>query len=92
MRCQTADPTFPRVTAHSLRHTAASLAISAHGNPKVLQRMLGHESAAMTMDVYADLFESDQKLVAQKVGRMWAEQVERSAVRESKHALPGEIA
>jgi integrase len=47
-RCQKADPTFPRVTAHDLRHTAASLAISAGANPKVVQRMLGHASAAMT--------------------------------------------
>ena len=58
-RCQKADPTFPRVTAHALRHTAASLAISAGANPKVVQRMLGHASAAMTLDVYADLFDSD---------------------------------
>ena len=27
-RCQKADKTFPRVTAHALRHTAASLAIA----------------------------------------------------------------
>jgi hypothetical protein len=40
-RCQQTDPTFPRITAHGLRHTAASLAISAGGNPKVVQRMLG---------------------------------------------------
>lgn len=50
-------PVFPRVTAHALRHTAASLAISAGANPKVVQRMLGHASAAMTLDVYADLFQ-----------------------------------
>ena len=54
-RCQQADPTFPRVTAHDLRHTAASLAISAGAHAKVVQRMLGHASAAMTLDVYADL-------------------------------------
>jgi integrase len=40
-RCRKADPTFPMVTAHALRHTAASLAISAGANPKVVQRMLG---------------------------------------------------
>jgi integrase len=28
-RCQKADRTFPRITAHALRHTSASLAISA---------------------------------------------------------------
>jgi integrase len=75
-RCQKADPTFPRISAHSLRHTAASLAISAGANVKVVQRMLGHSSAAMTLDVYADLFDDDLTAVAEKlsetVGKMWA--------------------
>ncbi|WP_100474424.1 site-specific integrase [Mycobacteroides abscessus] len=69
-------PVFPRVTAHALRHTAASLAISAGANVKVIQRMLGHSSAAMTLDVYADLFDDDLTGVADKldetVGKMWA--------------------
>jgi integrase len=71
-RCQRADPTFPRVTAHALRHTAASLAIHAGANVKVVQRMLGHASAAMTLDTYADLFDSDLDTVAETVGKMWA--------------------
>jgi integrase len=75
-RCQKADPTFPRISAHSLRHTAASLAISAGANVKVVQRMLGHSSAAMTLDVYADLFDDDLTGVADRlaetVGRLWA--------------------
>ncbi len=33
-RCQKADKTFPRVTAHALRHTAASLAIASGANRK----------------------------------------------------------
>jgi integrase len=57
------------VTAHALRHTAASLAISAGANPKVVQRMLGHASAAMTLDVYADLFECDLDAVAESVSK-----------------------
>jgi integrase len=73
-RCQAADPTFPRITAHALRHTAASLAISAGANPKVVQRMLGHASAAMTLDVYADLFDSDLDQVAVTVSKMWPRQ------------------
>jgi integrase len=72
-RCQLADPSFPRITAHALRHTAASRAIHAGANPKVVQRMLGHASAAMTLDVYADLFESDLDAVAENVGKMWAQ-------------------
>ena len=70
-RCQAVDPTFPRVTPHALRHTAASLAISAGANPKVVQRMLGHANATMTMDVYADLFECDLDAVAESVSKMW---------------------
>ncbi|MAP63791.1 MAG: integrase [Microbacterium sp.] len=47
-----------------LRHTAASLAISAGANAKALQRMLGHASAAVTLDVYGDLFDDDLDAVA----------------------------
>lgn len=71
-RCQSADPTFPRVTPHDLRHTAASLAISSGANPKVVQRMLGHANAAMTLNVYAGLFESDLDTVAENVARMFS--------------------
>ncbi|MGI5188432.1 tyrosine-type recombinase/integrase [Promicromonospora sp. CA-289599] len=55
---------IPRVTPHDLRHTAASLAVSAGANVKAVQRMLGHASAAMTLDVYADLFDDDLDAVA----------------------------
>lgn len=58
-RARALDPTFPTMTLHDLRHTAASLAISAGANVKAVQRMLGHASAAMTLDVYGDLFEDD---------------------------------
>lgn len=63
------DPTFPHVTPHDLRHTAASLAISAGANVKAVQRMLGHASAAMTLDTYADLFDDDLDLVAHALSR-----------------------
>lgn len=51
-------------TPHNLRDTAASLAVSAGANVKVVQRMLGHASAAMTLDVYASLFADDLDDVA----------------------------
>jgi len=71
----------PRVTPHDLRHSAASLAVSAGANVKAVQRMLRHASAAMTLDVYADLFDDDLEAVAtalhearsaESVGKMWA--------------------
>lgn len=63
-RAQAKDASFPKVSPHSLRHTAASLAISAGANVKAVQRMLGHASAAMTLDVYSDLFDDDLNSVA----------------------------
>jgi integrase len=63
-KCQTADDCFPSITPHDLRHTAASLAVSAGANIKAVQRMLGHATASMTLDIYADLFDEDLDSVA----------------------------
>ena len=63
------DAHCPRLTCHDLRHTAASIAISSGANVKAVQRMLGHKSAAMTLDVYADLFDSDLEMVAVNIGQ-----------------------
>lgn len=65
--CQAADETFPTITPHDLRHTAASLAVSAHANVKAVQRMLGHAKASMTLDIYADLFDEDLDGVADRL-------------------------
>ncbi len=52
---------------HELRHTAASLAVSSGANVKAVQRMLGHASAALTLDTYADLFDDDLDAVADRL-------------------------
>lgn len=57
----------PSLAMHDLRHTAASIAVSAGANVKAIQRMLGHKTAAMTLDTYADLFDSDLDAVAVRV-------------------------
>lgn len=44
------------LTPHAVRHTAASLAIAAGADVKVVQQMLGHKSATMTLDLYGHLF------------------------------------
>lgn len=67
LRCQATDPTFPTITPHDLRHTAASLAVSARANVKAVQRMLGHAKASMTLDTYADLFDEDLDEVADRL-------------------------
>jgi integrase len=52
------------LTVHDLRHTTASLAVSAGANVKAVQRLLGHESAAVTLNIYAALFDDDLDRVA----------------------------
>lgn len=86
-RCQAADPNFPRVTVHELRHTAASLMIASGANVKTVQSQLGHKTATMTLDQYGHLFADDLDDVAdrmddlvsgcgQKVGKKQAGQSE----------------
>jgi integrase len=52
---------------HELRHTAASLAIGAGASIKGVQSMLGHASAAMTLDLYGHLFGDELDAVADRL-------------------------
>jgi integrase len=77
------------LTPHGLRHTTASLAISAGANVKVVQRMLGHATAAMTLDLYGHLLNDDLTGVADALGKA----IESTAVslryEEAKSAKAG---
>jgi integrase len=50
-----------------LRHTAANLLVASGANVKAVQRMLGHASAAMTLDVYSGLFDDDLGALAERM-------------------------
>jgi integrase len=63
------DAGLTGLTPHELRHTAASLAVSAGANVKAVQRMLGHASAAMTLDVYSGLFDDDLDGVGERLNQ-----------------------
>lgn len=52
------------IRLHDLRHSCASLAIRAGANVKVVQRLLGHKSATLTLDRYGHLFPDDLDAVA----------------------------
>jgi integrase len=73
------------LSPHDLRHTAASLLVPSGANVKAVQRMLGHASAAMTLDVYSGLFDDELGALAEpmdaahdahvaecSVGTVWA--------------------
>ncbi|ERS46190.1 tyrosine-type recombinase/integrase [Corynebacterium kefirresidentii] len=80
-RCMDKYPDFPRVTPHGLRHVAAGLMVSAGANVKVIQRELGHSSAAMTLDIYAELFDEDLEAVGSAVDEKISDVVRLSSRR-----------
>ncbi|HEY0998636.1 MAG TPA: tyrosine-type recombinase/integrase, partial [Streptosporangiaceae bacterium] len=51
-----------------LRHTAASVWLGAGADPKVVQRVLGHATASMTMDLYGHLVDANLWQAARLVG------------------------
>lgn len=55
------------ITPHGLRHTAASLAVQAGASVVLVQRMLGHSSPSVTLDVYSHLFADDLDTVADRL-------------------------
>lgn len=58
---------LPTVTAHDLRHVAAGLLVESGANVKAVQRQLGHASATMTLDTYAELFDDGLDSIAAKL-------------------------
>jgi integrase len=58
---------IPPLRIHDLRHTCASLAIAAGADVLVLQRMLGHASAAMTLDRYGHLMPGQADEIARRL-------------------------
>lgn len=58
---------------HDLRHTAASLAISAGASIKAVQLLLGHSSAKITLDRYIHLFSDDLDALADSLDQRWRE-------------------
>lgn len=66
----TVDAGLAPLRPHDLRHTCASLAIAAGADVKVLQRMLGHSSAVLTLDRNGHLFPGQAESVADRLDEM----------------------
>ncbi|WP_425552673.1 tyrosine-type recombinase/integrase [Kribbella alba] len=58
----------PALRVHDLHHTAASVWLGSGADPKVVQRILGHASAAMTMNLYGHLIDQNLWDAARKIG------------------------
>ncbi|MBA3585588.1 MAG: tyrosine-type recombinase/integrase [Gemmatimonadetes bacterium] len=58
---------LPRIRLHDLRHTHATLALSASIHPKVVQERLGHSSVTMTLDLYSHAIPAMQADAADRI-------------------------
>lgn len=60
----------PRIRFHDLRHTHATLALSAGVHPKVVQERLGHASISMTLDTYSHAIPAMQEDAAARIAAL----------------------
>ena len=59
-----------RITLHGLRHTCATLLLSAGVSPHVVQRRLGHAKVEMTLNIYAHVLPDQQSDAAKRVAAL----------------------
>jgi integrase len=58
----------PELRVHDLRHAAASVWLASGADPKVAQRVLGHATPAMTMDLYGHMIDRNLWDAARRLG------------------------
>ena len=61
---------LPTIRLHDLRHTAATLALTAGVHPKVVQERLGHANITITLDTYSHVLQGLQEDAAAKVAAL----------------------
>lgn len=59
---------LPRLTAHGLRHTCATLMLANGVPPKVAAERLGHSDPSLFMNLYSHVTPSMQREAAEKIG------------------------
>jgi integrase len=59
---------LPRIRFHDLRHTAASLWLQHGVHPKVVQELLGHATAAFTLQVYSHVLPGLKEQAVKELG------------------------
>ena len=58
---------LPRLTAHGLRHTSATLMLDSGVAPKVAAELLGHADASLFMNLYSHVTPTMQSEAADKL-------------------------
>ncbi len=58
---------LPHVRVHDLRHSAATMLLTAGGSLRDVQEMLGHSSYSLTADVYAHILDEQRQATAERI-------------------------
>nr|MBA2494669.1 site-specific integrase [Acidobacteriota bacterium] len=61
---------LPSIRLYDLRHTTATLLLSAGENPKVVSERLGHASIVLTLDTYSHVLPTMQESATNKLEKM----------------------
>jgi len=61
---------LPDIRFHDLRHTSATLLLSANVHPKIVQERLGHSSITLTLDTYSHVIPSMQDEAVEKLDKL----------------------
>lgn len=69
---------LPHITFHDLRHSYATGALRAGVSPKVVSERIGHANVAFFLEIYAHVFENDDREAAEQaaaflIGDVWAD-------------------
>jgi integrase len=64
------ESNLPKIRLYDLRHTTATLLLSAGKNPKVVSERLGHASIVLTLDTYSHALPTMQKDATEKIEKM----------------------
>ena len=89
---------LPQMRLYDLRHTAATLALTAGVPAKVVSEQLGHASSAFTLDVYAHVLPHMQSEAAIRVATLLGmdgrerEEIRAGARKPPQSVLPGQLA
>ena len=72
---------LPRLRFHDLRHTAATLMLSAGVHPKVVSERLGHATVGITLDTYSHVLPDLQRDAAEALDSVLRPALKRPAAR-----------
>jgi integrase len=61
---------LPEIRLYDLRHTTATLLLSAGENPKVVSERLGHASIVLTLDTYSHVLPTMQREATNKIEKL----------------------